>query len=178
MNKTCNLVILDRTKRHVLLSKLNFLGFERKPSPKRIDLANIRYLGEYENTFITFDNYGLLPSVARYMQRDNRPKENQENQDSEENKEEEKEENIVKSKNNYRYFYKFMANNEVYLVPRDHEKHDEVCVSNDLLLAIMKAKQQSVFDYDFTEIENKTHAEIVQKRSEIKEILEFKGLNF
>ena len=54
-----------------------------------------------------------------------------------------------------------MANNEVYLVPRDHEKHDEVCVSNDLLLAIMKAKQQSVFDYDFTEIENKTHAEIV-----------------
>ena len=76
MNKTCNMVILDRTKRHVLLSKLNFLGFERKPTPKRVDLANIRYMGEYENTFITFDNYGLLPSVARYMQRDNRPKAN------------------------------------------------------------------------------------------------------
>lgn len=31
MNQTCNLVVLDRTKRHVLLSKLNFLGYERKP---------------------------------------------------------------------------------------------------------------------------------------------------
>ena len=71
-----------------------------------------------------------------------------------------------------------MANNEIYLVPRDHEKHDEACVSNDLLLAIMQAKQQSVFDYDFTEIEEKTHAEVVQNRSEIKEILEFKGLEF
>ena len=55
-----------------------------------------------------------------------------------------------------------MADNEVYLVPRDHEKHDEVCISNDLLLAIMQSKQQSVFDYDFTELEEKTHEKVVQ----------------
>ena len=64
MNQTCNIVVLDKTKRHVFLSKLNFLGYERKPVPVRISLANIRYLGEYENTFITMDNYGLFPSVA------------------------------------------------------------------------------------------------------------------
>ena len=28
MNQTCNMVVLDRTKRHVFLSKLNFLGYE------------------------------------------------------------------------------------------------------------------------------------------------------
>ena len=64
MNQTCNLIVLDKTKRHVLLSKLNFLGYETKPKTRRISLANIRYIGEFENTFITMDNYGLIPSVA------------------------------------------------------------------------------------------------------------------
>jgi len=70
MNQTCNMVMLDRTKRHVYLAKLNFLGYERKPKPKRISLANIKYIGEYENTFITMDNFGLLPSIANYMHKD------------------------------------------------------------------------------------------------------------
>lgn len=43
------------------------------------------------------------------------------------------------SKNNFRYFYKFMANNEVYLVPKDHDQYESVCVSDTLLNAIMKA---------------------------------------
>lgn len=30
-------------------------------------------------------------------------------------------EKTSESKNNFRYFYKFMANNEVYLVPKDHD---------------------------------------------------------
>lgn len=34
-----------------------------------------------------------------------------------------------------------MANNEVYLVPKDHERHASVCVSDELLMAIVKAKQ-------------------------------------
>jgi len=67
MNQTCNIVMLDKTKRHVFLGKLNFLGYERKPKPRRIELGRINYIGEYENTFITMDNYGLLPSIARYM---------------------------------------------------------------------------------------------------------------
>lgn len=69
MNQTCNVIVLDRTKRHVLLSKLNFLGYERKPKTSRTSLSNIVYIGEFENTFITMDNYGLLPSVAQYLHR-------------------------------------------------------------------------------------------------------------
>jgi len=64
MNQTCNMVLLDKTKRHVYLSKLNFLGYERKPKPTRIELKNIRFIGDYENTFVTMDNFGLLPSIA------------------------------------------------------------------------------------------------------------------
>ena len=67
MNQTCNMVVLDNTKRHVYLAKLNFLGYERKPVPTRISLANIKYIGEFENTFITMDNYGLLPSLGQYL---------------------------------------------------------------------------------------------------------------
>ena len=70
MNQTCNMIVLDKTKRHVFLAKLNFLGYERKPKTTRINLDKITYVGEYENTFITMDNYGLLPSIARYMNKD------------------------------------------------------------------------------------------------------------
>lgn len=100
MNKTCNVIVLDKTKRHVYLSKLNFLGYERKPKPRRISLANIRYIGDYENNYVTMDNFGLLPSIAQYI--------NNARPDSEQ-------------KNNFRFFHRFMANNEVYLVPRDHD---------------------------------------------------------
>ena len=54
---------------------------------------------------------------------------------------------------NFRYFHKFMAGNEVFLVPRDHADHDSVCFSNELLLAVISGRQKDVFDYDFTEVE-------------------------
>lgn len=113
------MVVLDKTKRHVFLSKLNFLGYERKPRPRRISLADVSYIGEYENTFITMNNFGLLPSVAQHLNKAMTDEES--------------------TKNSYRHFYKFMAGNEVYLVPKDHENHEGVCVSDQLLKAIMNA---------------------------------------
>lgn len=147
MNQTCNIVILDKTKRHVFLSKLNFLGYERKPQPRRIPLKDINFIGEFENKFITMDNYGLFPSIANYMNKNKSAHgAKAEHEATKEGAESEKEGEANDSgesqdKNNYRYFYKFMANNEVYLVPKDHKSHDSVCISNDLLLAIMNAQQ-------------------------------------
>ena len=115
MNQTTNLIVLDRSKRSVLLNKLNFLGYEKKLNPKRIDLANIAYMGEYENTSVTLDNFGLLPSVSKYLAKED-------------------------EKNNFRYFYKFIADNEVYLVAKDHENHDTFCPSEALLQAVMHSK--------------------------------------
>ena len=108
MNQTTNLIVLDRSKRSVLLNKLNFLGYEKQLNPKRIDLSKITFIGEYENTSVTLDNFGLLPSVSRYLAKED-------------------------EKNNFRDFYKFMADNEVYLVAKDHENHETFCPSDTLL---------------------------------------------
>ena len=158
MNKTCNLIVLDKTKQHIYLSKLNFLGYARKPRPVRIALSKVRYTGDYENKFVTMDNYGLFPSIAQYIHR----AKTSGVEDS--------------SKNNFRYFHRFIANNEVYLVPRDHDQHTSVCISDDLLHAIMNANQKAVFDYDFTEAEQKSHERQVKHNEDMKEILEFKGV--
>jgi len=39
------------------------------------------------------------------------------------------------------------------LVPKDHVMHESVCISDDLLQAVLNANQKAVFDYDFTEVE-------------------------
>ena len=150
MNQTTNLIVLDKNKRSVLLNKLNFLGYEKKLSPKCIDLANITYIGEYENTSVTLDNFGLLPSVSKYLGREG-------------------------EKNNFRYFYKFMADNEIYLVAKDHENHETFCPSESLLEAIMKGKQKSVFDHDFTEEEAEMEKLVRERDETIKEIMNFKN---
>ena len=67
MNQTCNLIVLEETKRHVRLNKLNFLGYYKEMKPKRLSLRDIKYMGLYENNAITHDNYGLLPSISQYL---------------------------------------------------------------------------------------------------------------
>ena len=62
MNQTCESLLLDKGKRHIMTSKLNFLGYEKKPEARRISLRNIRYLGEFENKFVTTHHQGLPPS--------------------------------------------------------------------------------------------------------------------
>ena len=98
-------------------------------------------MGEYENTSVTMDNAGILPSFAKYM----RPTEGDED-----------------AKDNFRFFHKFMADNEIYLVAKDHSEHRDFCPSDDLLMSVVKAKQQAVLDFDFSEME----AEAEQKMRE------------
>jgi len=69
MNQTANTIVLDESKRHVLLNKLNFLGYETAPKTERISLRDIKYMGEFENRSITMDNYGLLPSFSKLMKK-------------------------------------------------------------------------------------------------------------
>lgn len=71
-----------------------------------------------------------------------------------------------------------MAANEVYLVPKDHLEHDTACISDELLNAIMHANQKSVFDYNFSELESKKQEEALQRDRDIKEIMDFKGVEF
>ena len=147
-------MVLTETKRHVLLNKLNFLGYETAPSPHRVSLRDIRYMGLYENNFVAMDNYGLLPSFSRFMKKDE------------------------EATGVYRKFHKFMAADEVYLVNYDHPDHKEHCTSDELLMYIMKGQQSKVLDHDFTE-EMNIKAEILKERSEeIREVLAFKQVQF
>ena len=157
MNQTTNLILLDTTKRHVLLSKLNFLGYETKPKQDRVSLQSIKYMGEYENTAVTMDNAGLLPSFAKYMR-------------STESDEE--------AKDNFRFFHKFMANNEIYLVAKDHSAHREFCPSDALLMSVIKAKQKAVLDFDFSEMEAEAEKKMRERDEVIREILDFKQVDY
>lgn len=67
MNQTTKLIALDESKRHVLLNKLNFLGYETEPDTKRISLREIKYMGHFENHSITQNNYGILPSFSKFF---------------------------------------------------------------------------------------------------------------
>ena len=55
--------------------------------------------------------------------------------------------------NNFKYFWKFMANNETFVVPVDHEMFFNGVMDEVLLKDILKGKQNSVLNFDFTEKE-------------------------
>ena len=100
--------MLDESKRHVLLNKLNFLGYETAPKTERLSLREIKYMGEFENRAIK-----LMKSGTESVDDNDH------------------------SRGNFRYFYKFMANNEVYLVAKDHPLHSEHVASDELLMYVI-----------------------------------------
>ena len=120
MNQTVDYILLEKNKTEIILSKINFLGYEREKQLK-VKLSEVRFLGKVENTSVLLENYGLLPSIGRMMRR----KEDLE---------------VAKEKNNFRYFLKFVARNESFLVAIDHEDHKSFCKSHELLEAIVQGK--------------------------------------
>ena len=115
------MIALDESKRHVLLNKLNFLGYETEPDTKRISLREIKYMGHFENHSITQNNYGILPSFSKFF-----------------GKEKESDDPNDKSRGHFRYFYKFMASNEVYLVSNDHPLYKDHVTSEELLQMVIR----------------------------------------
>jgi hypothetical protein len=67
LNQTTFVLVLDQSKRHIYLNRLNFLGYMKKFEEKRISLRSLKFMGEYRNEFVTLDNKGLLPSISRLM---------------------------------------------------------------------------------------------------------------
>lgn len=65
-NKTVNSIILDRDKQSVHINRLNFLGFETAGS-HRVMVRDILYIGEYKNEYMSFDFFGLPPSIVKLL---------------------------------------------------------------------------------------------------------------
>jgi hypothetical protein len=122
LNQTTEFIFLCSSKRHILLNRLNFLGYLREPKQERISLREITYVGEYENKALTFKSFGLLPSIARLVERFT----NYGKQTSFEGE--------------FCKFHKFMANNQVFLVSKDHPEHAKFCVNEGLMDDIINGR--------------------------------------
>lgn len=59
--------MLDNSKRHIYLNRLNFLGYFREFSEERKSLRTVRYEGVYKNEYVTLDHKGLLPSLSKIL---------------------------------------------------------------------------------------------------------------
>lgn len=60
-------MILDNSKRHIYINRLNFLGYQTKFEERKISLRNVKFLGIYKNNFINLDHKGLLPSISKML---------------------------------------------------------------------------------------------------------------
>jgi hypothetical protein len=49
LNQTTFAMILDNTKRHIYLNRLNFLGYYTKFEERKTSLRNIKFVGIYKN---------------------------------------------------------------------------------------------------------------------------------
>lgn len=143
LNQTTNLIILDNYKRHVHLNKLNFLGFKRKESPKRIPLKRMLFLGKYHNKGLSLNNLGLLPSISYFMNYGNQDSFPELDKTKQKNSQQD-EKNTENKNGNFEHFYKFMADNETFLVAVDHPDFGEHCPSHTLLMNVLKSQQRAI----------------------------------
>ena len=49
-----------------------------------------------------------------------------------------------------RYFWKFMADNETFLVPHDHENFEGGAIDRQLLFDLINGRQNKVLDFDYS----------------------------
>jgi hypothetical protein len=133
LNQTTEFINLCSSKRHIYLNRLNFLGYLREPKTERISLREIKYIGEYENRALNMKNFGLLPSIARLVNRFTNYSKNE------------------SVDGDFSKFKKFMANNQVYLVSSDHPDHSQYVINEGLLDDIINGRQKRVFEYNFSE---------------------------
>jgi len=59
-------MVLHESKYHVQLNRVNFLGFETENS-SRVKIRDIKYMGEVTNTYMSFENSGLPPSINKLL---------------------------------------------------------------------------------------------------------------
>lgn len=144
---------------------------------KQFSLRTVRYVGEYRNDFVTLDNRGLLPSISRLLNKGLETKPDSKlnekigiNKDKAPPKEE-----TAKDKSNFKYFWKFMANNETFLIPHDHEMFEDGTLDRQLLFDLINGRQNKVLDFDFTQNEEFYNAMKVMVTEVFKEVAESTG---
>ncbi len=76
---------------------------------------------------------------------------------------------------NFKYFWKFMADNETFLIPYDHENFSEAIIDKQLLLDIINGRQNKILDFDFSQKEEEYEFLRSQLQERYKEMSERYG---
>lgn len=56
-------------------------------------------------------------------------------------------------KNSFKYFWRFMANNETFLIPIDHQNFSKSSLSTDLLFDVVNGREAKIMSLDFSTFE-------------------------
>lgn len=109
-------------------------GFETGKG-EHIRIRDIQYIGEIKNEYLSFDYYGLPPSIikllsisASFLKKDAKTG----NAMSESVPQ--------KDKNTFKHFSSFMANNQTYLIPLDSKHFKDSLITEELLHHIMHGR--------------------------------------
>ena len=153
-------MILHNNKTHIILNKLNFLGYQTEKK-HIVMIRNIKYTGELKNEYLNFDFTGLPPSISKlmslstsYMQTDSTTGDA-------------KSESITE-KDTFKHFVSFMANNETFVIPMDNENFKKSVIAEELMNHIIHGRQKGVMQYDYSALE----AEGERLDSNLQEVLE------
>ena len=160
VNRTVFEMILHNNKTHIILNKLNFLGYQTEKK-HIVMIRNIKYTGELKNEYLNFDFTGLPPSISKlmslstsYMQTDSTTGDA-------------KSESITE-KDTFKHFVSFMANNETFVIPMDNENFKKSVIAEELMNHIIHGRQKGVMQYDYSALE----AEGERLDSNLQEVLE------
>lgn len=96
--------------------------------------------------------------------------------DNTQKKEEESNEKAQEEdQSNFKYFWKFAADNETFLIPHDHEHFKNGIIDKQLLFDLINGKQNKVLDFDFSQKEEEYEFVRQALQERYKEIAEKHG---
>lgn len=146
VNRTVHQMVLHQNKYHLIVNKLNFLGFETERQ-ELIQIREILYVGEVKNEYLSFDYTGLPPSISKIISLSNTQLEKDAKGDvmSDSVKDQDK--------NTYKHFLAFMAKDNRYLIPVDGNNFKESVIAEELLNHIVHGRQRSVLSFDYSSLE-------------------------
>lgn len=111
-------------------------------------IRDIHYIGEYKNNYMSFDYYGLPPSIVKLLSLSGFAL----NAKSK-NKDARSEDIPEQERGHFKHFASFMADNHQYLIPLDSPRFKDAVITEDLFNHVIHGRQKAVFDFDYSALE-------------------------
>ena len=134
LNRTVNMIVLDKDKQHIVLNKVNLFGYETARK-EVVAVRDILYTGEVRNDYLTFDNVALPPSINKILAANNKKLEKDESTGDA------KSDSVpAEDKDTFKHFVSFMVDNNKYLIPIDNQNFKKSVISEELMNHIIHGR--------------------------------------